>query len=122
MENKEFKFIRKDETSIWSEEFRKHFSITKVIATYAYDPTEKTHCCDIRPSYYLRYLGSDIEHNCSAFLKEDFDNEFQEAEMHGGDSDHYMYCAAVDNMSPEIVNADVETLDDVIEEFHCNPW
>lgn len=122
MANKEFKFIRKDETSIWSEEFRKHFSITKVIATYAYDPTEKTHCCDIRPSYYLRYLGSDIEHNCSAFLKEDFDNEFQEAEMHGGDSDHYMYCAAVDSMSPEIVNADVETLDDVIEEFHCNPW
>ena len=119
---KKFKFIRKDETELWDEAFRKRFSITKVTATYVYDPTEKIHCCDIRPSYFLRYLGSDMENNCSAILKDDFDEEAFEAEMLGGDADHYMYCAAVDSMSPEIVKGDIETIDEAIEEFHCNPW
>ena len=122
MSEKEFKFIKTDETGLWSEPFRKHFSITKVTAVYAYDPTERTHCCEIRPSYFMRYLGSDIEHNCSALLLEDLDEEFREAEARAGDSDCYMHCSVVDGMSPEIVNADVETLDDVIEEFHSNPW
>lgn len=82
-----YKAIAIDQTEYWVESFRKEAG--KIYQVCVFNSNEVTHCCDIRPSYYLIPLYSYCENDISDELDEEIlENDSLEP--------FYMYCGSVD--------------------------
>jgi len=119
-----FRFVKIDETEHWNPEFVNSMGEgTKIIATYAYDETDRTFCCELSPSHWMEYLGTDFFPG-----RELTDEENEEAYgkiLEGESSDdasHYRQCWDVKKLDTHPVTCDAETLEDVRECFQANPW
>jgi hypothetical protein len=114
----QFKYIQIDETEYWNEDFVKTWGEgAKIVATYIYDSECRTFCCELTPSYEMRYAGFEL---FSQHLElEDFEKiEEQIRENDVDSSDHYRHCHSVKGRD---VPCDAESIEDVIEYFHGNP-
>jgi hypothetical protein len=118
----EFRYVRIDETKYWDKEFVKGLGNgTKIVATYIYDATERTFCCEITPSFFLRYAGTDIIPG-RELSQEEFENALEivsDNEVRC-DNDHYRHCNAIKESF--LVRHEYESIDEVLEDFSCNPW
>lgn len=112
-----FKYIRVNETKQWNDEFLKKNGIGVMTATYAFDDTAPVHCCELTPSYYLRYLGVEPDLHVSDECYE----EIIDAECNI-ENDFYMHCHVAEKLGPKKAPCDVESLEELVEEFHANPW
>lgn len=122
----EFKYVKIDETKFWNEKLVRELGPgAKLIATYVFNAAEVTHCCELTPSYDLRYAGTEIQpgRKLSDEEWEHYDEVVREGE-HQCENDHYRHCSAVKDARPipGPSTVDYETLDDVIEDFQANPW
>lgn len=114
-----FKYIKVDETKYWKPEFVATWGEGgKIIVTYIYDSETHTHCCELTPSYEMRYAGFDLDlPNLS-----DEDREKIDEEVIGNmryDSDHYRHCHRVSGKDCSI---DFESIEEALEHFQGNPW
>lgn len=117
---KEFRYIKVDETKYWDNDFVKQLGPgAKLIATYVYDATERTFCCELTPSYFLKYVGTDIEpgRELTDQELEHFQTIILENEV---DGDHYRHCNSIKDS--QLVRFFADTLDEVVEEYRANPW
>ena len=121
----DFRYVKIDETQHWNESFIRGLGKgTKLIATYVYDASEHTYCCELTPSHFLRYVGTEIEpgRELTQDEWEQYDEKVREAEW-DCDNDHYRHCRSIQNSRPVPERArGYENLDDVIEEYAANPW
>jgi hypothetical protein len=118
----EFKYVRIDETKHWNEKLLAELGPgTKIIATYVFNAAEVTYCCELTPSHYLRYLGTEIKPGRELTDEEweHYDEVVRDAEYES-ENEHYRHCNSIKDSHP--VPCDAETLDDVIEEYQANPW
>jgi len=113
-----FRYIKIDETEHWDESFVKKLGC-KLEATYIFDDSVCTYCCESTPSYFLRYAGTDIITDAREINDQDYEN-ILESESNC-DNDHYQHCWRLTDCKPIPYN-NAETLDETIEEFHANPW
>jgi hypothetical protein len=56
----DWRAIAFDETRYWNlrEEDRPY--VARILGVYFYDAREYTYCCELTPSYYLRFLGHEV--------------------------------------------------------------
>jgi hypothetical protein len=121
----DFRYVKIDETQHWNESFIRALGTgTKLIATYVYDASEVTHCCELTPSHFLMYVGTEIEpgRELSDSEWETYEEQVRESEFQC-DNDHYRHCRSIKDSHPVPERArGYESLEDVVEEFHANPW
>lgn len=123
-----FKYVRIDETKYWNEKFVAGLGEgAKLIATYIYDETERTFCCELTPSHWLEYCGTQAEPGRE--LSEEELEETYNYIMEGDFSDetgHYRHCSSMQSLDPKPVppprNGEWESLEEVVEHYHGNPW
>jgi len=88
-----------NETRGWNLPVEYRPYVERIMGVYFYDATERTYCCEITPSYCLRFLynyvvfTSDTPDDVREELSERFSNDF----AHDGE-DLYMHCRAVDGI------------------------
>ena len=115
-------FVKIDETNLWNEEFRSKYKITKVMATYVFNPEEEVNCCEVTPSYDMRFCGSEPE--CGDL--DDDEHQDMAEEVFTADAENevwrYMHCSFIQKLNPQDANGDFESLDEAAEEWQCNPW
>jgi hypothetical protein len=124
MQETDFRYVKIDETENWNKDFIKDLGPgAKIVATYIFDATERTHLCEATPSYFLRYAGTEIQpgRELSDSENEHYDEVVREAEFKCNDNDHYRHCRDVKDSHP-VPTKDAETLDEVLEDFFANPW
>ena len=70
--------------------------IKEIRATYAYNPNEGVHLCELTPSYDLRYLHTHIVFTELGMLLDDLRRDLlDERYCHEGNEDTYMHCHVV---------------------------
>jgi len=122
----EFRYVRIDETKFWNEKLLAELGIgTKIIATYIFDASERTFCCELTPSYHLLYAGTELQPGRKLTDEEweHYDMVIREAECEN-ENDHYRHCHSVKDSHPvpEAHGSPYETIEDVIEEYQGSPW
>lgn len=82
--------IALDETKDWTESIQEKAG--KLYTVYLYNPNEKTHYCEITPSYYLIPLY--------AFAEKEIDDETQGDLLEGiaSEDPHYYHCHSIDSI------------------------
>lgn len=75
--------------------------IKKILAVYLYDANERTHCCELTPSHFLRYLYhvvrlTEAGENLSDERREDFYTDY---EVSNFNEDVYMHCATLEQLA-----------------------
>jgi hypothetical protein len=121
----DYRYVRIDETRYWNEEFLADIGPdAKIVATYIFNANEVTYCCEITPSYWLEYVGTEFsaDRDITDEEYEKFDDIIRENEMET--DGHYRHCSGVDGKIIsrfEGCDEDV-TIDDVREEYCANPW
>lgn len=113
--------IRIDETEFWNKDFLKKLGENIVMkGVYIYDKTERTYCCEITPSYFLTFIGTEISGSINYNNEEDFyermDEEIRDAERQN-DSSHYRHCWCCNS---EDLDIEAENIDEVIEQIQSN--
>lgn len=86
-----FKVVVFDETEYWSPEIVEKAG-GKIYASYLFDSSSVTHCCELTPSYYLHHLFSTPLHDTD---DGDVGDEIRTAEA-GCDNDGYYHCRGID--------------------------
>jgi hypothetical protein len=85
---------------------------------YAYDPESVTYCCEIRPSYDLRYLYTSVE--CSPHTSDERRYELDELYAYlPGHEDMYMHASAVDRMA-SVDGGEFDSMEDALEDLRGN--
>lgn len=122
-----FKYVRIDETRYWNEAFVAGLGPgAKLIATYVYDETERTYCCEMTPSYWLEYLGTHVESG-RELTEEEWEkvHEFiMQGDAENGEAGHYRHCSDVRRLKPQDLPGKVscDTMDEVREYWNGNHW
>ena len=131
-----FVAVRFDETQYWTDDVKSR--VKSIHGHYLFDENLVTHCCEITPSYWLRFVGFDLE-------MEDPDTDIPDELydiVHGGyhngdDNDSYRHCRDIDrieegkNKKIFMEGDDLEpwaegygyekVFDEVIEAWNANP-
>ena len=112
-----FKYIKVDETKYWKPEFVATWGKDgKIIVTYIYDSETRTHCCELTPSFEMRYAGFELDvPNISDEDREKIDEEI----MSYGGEDYYHHCYKVNGKDCSV---EFESIEDALEHFQGNPW
>ena len=120
-----YQYVKVDETNKWDGNFLDRYGITKMVATYAFNPEQHVYCASITPAYEMRLLGTEPELDSDKELTD----ENHEAMSHcifEADCDEVwfnMLCRDVKKLEPkDMVQGDCESLDDVADEWCSNPW
>lgn len=116
----EIKYIKIDETSYWDAEFLAALGGAKMEATYLFDASVRTCCCEARPSYWMVYAGTEIIPGSREITEAEHERVLQlEARV---DNDHYLHCSDVKDAKEFEGDFDEsDTMDDVLEAFMANP-
>lgn len=87
-----------DETRHWNLDEKQAAAIERILGVYFYDANERTHLCELTPSYYLRSLSGSIwfKDDVSDALKDEIDDATSHA-RHSGE-DIYMHCSDVNRI------------------------
>lgn len=87
--------LRIDDTAAWCDSVRARAA--RVWTVYAYRPGERTHCCELAPSYALHYLG-DVAEPREDLDEADREALYEDVLVGGAQSEaiQYMHCSAVD--------------------------
>jgi hypothetical protein len=120
-----FRYVKFDETIHFSDQIKSKIGQgSKIFAIYAFDSEEKINYCELTFSYWLEFIGFQIcfVNDISDELKGDVESDVRDAYALD-DSSKYMHCHVIDNLSKDIpTNNELETMNDVMEQFHTNPW
>jgi len=117
----EFRYIKIDETKYWDQNFVARLKGNRLIATYIFDATERTYCCEITPSYFMRYVNTEVVGSNYDFNDEEW-NEINDIIFEGeyqSDNDHYRHCSSVKDSI--LFDTNAEEIEEAIEEFQANP-
>ena len=91
-----FVVVRLDETQYWAEDVRDQ--VNKIWSHYIYDEHMTTHLCSLQRSYYLRWVGFDIElTDPEAYISEEL-YDIVVAGFAGSDRNSYHDCGPFDRM------------------------
>jgi len=111
--------------------------IRQIRGVYLFDRNERTHCCELTPSYYLIRLWDEVLLTEAGEALDDFaaDRLYQEYEYCGGD-DCYVHCHTIEKLigdskpftvhhhgDTEVDEQDVDhdgQMEALREEFNCN--
>ena len=113
-----FRLIAIDDTACWRADLA---AIGKrIFSVYLYDDMERTHCCELTPSRYLRFLENVALEMPNADTPEGEEalDAFRDALMDASGEDTYMHCRVADKLPFTVVNAD--TIDEAYEHELCN--
>jgi len=96
-----FMAVRLDETQHWSDEIKSQ--VKAIYAHYLFDENQVTHCCEVTPSYWLRWVGFDIETEdpkaeLPDVLYETIEHEFY---AQGQENSGYYHCHVIDRIEDE---------------------
>lgn len=91
--------------------------ISEIRTVYAFTPDSVTHCCEITPSYDLRYLYTFIVYQGEPDdnVRDVLDGRY----CYEPTDDMYMWCSAVDRMTPKTCG-EFEDLDEACEYLRSN--
>lgn len=90
-----------DETAHWNLDDEDRPYIEKMMGLYIYDRNEHTYCCELTPSYYLRFIGGSIWYTDAVTdeIKDRISDKYADS-LYSGD-DCYMWVAHVEAMAEE---------------------
>jgi len=96
-----FVAIRLDETEHWSDEIKAR--VKAIYAHYLFDERQVTYCCEVTPSFWLRWVGFDIEtedpqEEISTDLYDEISDGFHAV---GLDNSGYYHCRVIDKIEGE---------------------
>lgn len=120
-----FKYVKFDETRFFNPDVTDLLGPeSKIWVVYAFDSEEQTHCCELTPSYWLEYIGFEIVYDESVSQENrDYAEELVRNWYNLDDNSAYYHCCGIDKIAKDIpTKNDLETMDDVREQFHANPW
>lgn len=94
-----FVVVRLNETQHWSDDIKAQ--VKAIYAHYLFDENSHTHCCEITPSYWLRWVGFDIEmEEAGADVPEKLYSTVEDS-FHAIDNDCYYHCRVIDKIDGE---------------------
>lgn len=85
-----------DETAHYTIEEEDKPFIERIVGVYFFDRNEYTHCCEVTPSHYLRYLSDSVR--CKDDTPDDVRERIYELYEHCGGEDCYMHVSSVDRI------------------------
>ena len=89
------KVVKIEETQFWKPAIANKAG--KLFGVYIFDSTQSTHCCEIRASYYLRFMYTFTEE----FVDDKTNEEIQNVDFMNGNQDIYIHCGDMDKMKVE---------------------
>lgn len=92
--------------------------VKAVLTVYFYTPEERTHCCEITPSYDLRYLYTTLDLDLDT--PEEKREELYEKWCTEPGEDTYMHCSRVEKMSDLKECGDFDDMDEAREYLQGN--
>lgn len=94
-----FVVVRLNETGYFSDEIQKQ--VKSIHAHYLFDENSHTYCCELTPSYDLRWVGFDIEEKDSCEkISQDLHETVADA-YHREINDMYWHCRDIDKIEKE---------------------
>lgn len=106
-----------EETSYFTPREEDRSFIRAIHSVYAYNPEEETHCCELTPSYDLRFLYSYIVG--TEKMTDDMRDLLSERYCLEGGVDMYMWCSRVQKLQPKECG-EFEDMDEAVEYLRGN--
>ena len=129
-----FVAVRINETKHWSDDIKAQ--VKAIHAHYVFDENTVTHCCEITPSYWLRWVGFDIEtEDPHAEISEELHDAVAEG-FHSAENSGYYHCRTIDKIADDdkkvfMEGSDLDpwsegygydnAFDEVVDAYHANP-
>ncbi len=116
-----WKLMKIDDTRYWDKDFVARVGKdAKFFSLYVYDEMVRTHCCELTPSYFLEFIGTEItgydEHTEEEW--EDIHNKIRESNV--DDCSHYRHCSRCKNSIDLSDSIDADKVQEVAEQLHAN--
>ena len=96
-----FVAIRMDETRHWTDDIKSRVKV--IYSHYLFDEHQCTHCCEITPSYWLMWVGFDIEmEDPEAEIPDDLYEAIESAyQSNALENSGYHHCRVIDRIKDE---------------------
>lgn len=88
-----------DETNLYTIDPADAPYIARIRGVYLFDRNERTHCCELTPSYYLIHLYDQVIPTDAGEALDDADREaLYEKYEHNGGEDCYVHCGEIERI------------------------
>lgn len=114
---KDWRAVAVDETAHYQIDEEDRPFVEKILGVYLYDATERTFCCELTPSYYLRHVYDEVI--VPLGTPDEDRNRVQEKYAYLGGEDCYVWCSRVSQFATKQFG-DGE-FDEVVQEVQGNP-